>query len=74
MTHGLSPAGALCQFPVLALSRELYIYQMWDFTNDYGFWNGAGNLVGGREGVASGGQRGGGGGGQCHHMCSQSRL
>jgi hypothetical protein len=46
----LSPAGALCQFPVLALSRELYIYQMWDFSNDYGFWNGCGNLVGHWEG------------------------
>jgi hypothetical protein len=48
-------AGALCQFPVLALSRELYIYQMWDFSNDYGFWNGCGNLVGalGRVGVVS---------------------
>jgi hypothetical protein len=29
---------------VLALNTELFIFQFWTFSNDYGFWNLSGNI------------------------------
>jgi hypothetical protein len=38
---------------MLAIDRQLYVFMNWDLSNDMGFMNGAGNLVGGRRGGRS---------------------